>query len=145
MTQRLDFYAANPEAIKAMMALEKRIHASGMDVSLTHLIRLRVSQINGCAYCVDMHVADARKSGIDERALATASVWRDTPFFDERQRAALAWAEDVTLVAASHVSEAAWDAARLQFTDAELVDLTLLVIAINGWNRLAIAFRKHPA
>jgi AhpD family alkylhydroperoxidase len=145
MTERLDFYTANPEALKAMMALEKRIHASGFDVALTQLVRLRVSQINGCAYCVDLHAADARKAGVGERAIASVCVWRDTPFFDERQRAALAWAEAVTLVAQTHVLDEVWGAARSQFSDAELVDLSLLVIAINGWNRLGIAFRKHPS
>lgn len=145
MTQRLDFYSANPDAVKAMMAMEKRIHASGFDVGLTHLVRLRVSQINGCAYCVDLHAADARKSGVDDRAIATVCVWRDTPFFDERQRAALAWAEAVTLVAQTHVPDDAWNETNAQFSEAELVDLTLLVIAINGWNRLAIAFRKQPS
>jgi alkylhydroperoxidase family enzyme len=91
-----------------------------------------------------MHAADARKAGVDDRAIATLSVWRDTPFFDERQRAALAWAESVTLVAGTHVPDEAWSAARPHFSDAELVDLTLLVVAINGWNRFAIAFGKHP-
>lgn len=145
MTQRLDFYAANPEAMKAMMALEKRIHASGFDAGLTHLVRLRVSQINGCAYCVDMHTSDARKAGVGERAIATVGVWRETPFFDDRQRAALAWAEAVTLVAVDHVPDAIWDEVKPHFSDVEIVDLTLLVIAINGWNRLAIPFRKQPS
>lgn len=108
-------------------------------------MRLRASQINGCAYCVDLHTADARKGGEDDRRLATVLVWHETPFFTDRERAALAWTEAVTLVAQTRVPDDVWQAVRVQFSDAELVDLTLLVSTINTWNRLAISFRKLPA
>ena len=145
MTQRLDYQAANPNAIKAILGLEKRISESGLEKSLTELVRLRASQINGCAYCVDLHSADARKGGEDERRLATLTVWRETPFFTDRERAALAWTEAVTLVSQDHVPDSVWEAVRPHFSDAELVDLTLLVATINVWNRIAIPFRKMPA
>ena len=145
MTSRLDFYSANPHAIKAVLALEERIGKSGIEKSLAELVRLRASQINGCAYCVDMHVADARKGGETERRRATVVVWRETPFFTDRERAALEWTEALTLVARDHVPDAVWEAVRPHFSDEEIVDLTLLVNAINTWNRFAIAFRKTPA
>ncbi len=145
MAQRLDFYKASPNAIKAMLGLEKRISESGLEQSLVELVRLRASQINGCAYCIDLHTADARKAGEDDRRLATLSVWHETPFFSDRERAALAWTEAVTLVSQDHVPDAAWEAVRPHFNDAELVDLTLLISTINAWNRFAIAFRKTPA
>ncbi|MBC8741661.1 carboxymuconolactone decarboxylase family protein [Paraburkholderia sp. UCT31] len=108
-------------------------------------VRLRASQINGYAYCVDMHTADARKGGETERRLATVVVWRETPFFTDRERAALEWTEALTLVSHDHVPDAVWQAVRPHFSDEELVDLTLLVSAINAWNRFAISFRKMPA
>lgn len=145
MQQRLDFYKASPAAIKAVMGLEEQIGKSGLEQSLVELVRLRASQINGCAYCVDLHTRDARKLGEDDRRLATLSVWHETPFFTERERAALAWTEAVTLVSQDHVPDAVWEAVRPHFEDAELVNLTLLVNAINTWNRFAIAFRKMPA
>lgn len=145
MEARLDYLKSNPAAIQAVMALEKQIARSGLEKPLTELVRLRASQINGCAYCVDLHSSDARKAGEDERRLATLSVWRETPFFTDRERAALAWTEALTLVAADHVPDTAWQAVRPHFSDAELVDLTLLVATINTWNRIAIGFRKLPA
>jgi AhpD family alkylhydroperoxidase len=145
MEARLDFYKANPNAIKAMLALEERIGKSTLEKSLTELVRLRASQINGCAFCVDMHTADARKGGETDRRLATVVVWRETPFFTERERAALEWTEALTLVSHDHVPDAVWQAVQPHFTNEEIVDLTLLVSAINSWNRFAIAFRKMPA
>jgi AhpD family alkylhydroperoxidase len=145
MNTRLDFYKASPEAIKAMTALEQRIGKSALEKPLIELVRLRASQINGCAYCMDMHSADARKAGEDERRLATLVAWRETPFFSERERAALAWTEAVTLVSSTHVPDDVWEATQPHFTPEEITDLTLLVVAINGWNRFAIAFRKMPA
>jgi AhpD family alkylhydroperoxidase len=144
MEPRLDFYKANPHAIKAMLALEERIGKSGIEKSLAELVRLRASQINGCAFCVDMHTTDARKGGETERRLATVVAWRDTPFFTERERAALEWTEAVTLVSEAHVPNAVWEAVKPHFSDEELVDLTLLIAAINCWNRFSIAFRKMP-
>lgn len=145
MEQRLDFYKANPAAVKALLGVEERIGKSALEKPLAELVRLRASQINGCAYCVDMHVSDARKGGETERRLATVVVWRETPFFTERERAALEWTEAVTLVSHEHVPDAVWQAVRPHFSDEELVDLTLLISAINAWNRFAIAFRKMPA
>jgi AhpD family alkylhydroperoxidase len=145
MQARLDFYGASPDAIKAMLALEAHINKCGLEKSLVELVRLRASQINGCAYCVDMHSADARKGGETERRLAAVVVWRETPFFTDRERAALAWAESLTLVNQTHVPDATWEEVRPHFSDAELSDLTLLIAAINGWNRFAVAFRKLPA
>lgn len=144
MKQRLDFYTSSPEAIKAMVGLEQRIGKSGLEKPLIELVRLRASLINGCAYCVDMHSGDARKAGEDERRLATVSVWHETPFFTERERAALLWTEALTLVADDHVPDDVWSAVQPHFSAEELTDLTLLIVAINGWNRFAVAFRKTP-
>jgi AhpD family alkylhydroperoxidase len=144
MTARLDFYKANPAAIKALLAAEERIVGSKLEKSLTELVRLRASQINGCAYCVDTHAADARKAGETDRRLAAVVVWRETPFFTARERAALEWTESLTRVADSHVPDASWEQVRPYFSDEEIVDLTLLVATINTWNRFAIAFRKTP-
>ena len=145
MKQRLDFYKANPNAVKALMGVEEVIGKSSLEKSLTELVRLRASQINGCAFCVDMHTTDARKGGETDRRLATVVVWRETPFFTDRERAALEWTEAVTLVSHDHVPDAVWEAVKPHFSEAELVDLTLLVSAINAWNRFAISFRKMPA
>jgi AhpD family alkylhydroperoxidase len=145
METRLNFYKAAPEAMKAMAALEQQIARSGLERPLVELVRLRASQINGCAYCVDLHSSDARKAGESERRLAALVVWREAPFFSERERAALEWAEAVTLVAQTHVPDAVWSQVQPHFTPEELVNLTLLVSTINAWNRFAIAFRKLPA
>jgi AhpD family alkylhydroperoxidase len=145
MESRLDFYKANPHAIKAMLALEERIGKSALEKPLAELVRLRASQINGCAFCVDMHFTDAKKGGETDRRLAAVVVWRETPFFTDRERAALAWTEALTLVSVDHVPDDVWTAVKPHFTDEEIVDLTLLITAINGWNRFAIAFRKMPA
>lgn len=144
MQPRLDFYRANPAAIKSMMGLEEHLAKSSLEKSLTELVRLRASQINGCAYCVDMHTSDARKGGETDRRLATVVAWRETPFFTDRERAALEWTEALTLIAQDRVPDHVWKAVRPHFTDAEIVDLTLLVSAINSWNRFAIALRKMP-
>ncbi|CAB3700534.1 carboxymuconolactone decarboxylase family protein [Paraburkholderia rhynchosiae] len=145
MQERLDFYKASPAAIKAMLGVEERIGKSAIEKSLAHLVRLRASQINGCAFCVDMHTTDARKGGETDRRLATVVTWRETPFFTDRERAALEWTEAVTLVSHGHVPDAVWEIVRPHFSDEELVDLTLLISAINAWNRFAISFRKMPA
>ena len=110
MSERLDFYKSSPDAIKAMVGLEQRIGKSGLEKSLVELVRLRASQINGCAYCVDLHSADARKAGENERRLFNLSVWRETPFFTDRERAALAWTEALTLIAETHVPDSVWEA-----------------------------------
>ncbi|MGF6646561.1 carboxymuconolactone decarboxylase family protein [Paraburkholderia sp. GAS82] len=144
MQSRLDFYKASPTGTRAMMALEKAVSECGLEKPLMELVRLRASQINGCAFCVDMHTTDARKRGETERRLASVVVWREAPFFSERERAALEWTEALTLVAQTHVPDAVWDAVRPHFTDQELADLTMLVVAINGWNRISVGFRKIP-
>lgn len=144
MQTRLDFYAANMDVIKAQMGVEAQIAKSKIDHLLKDLVRLRVSQINGCAFCLDMHTTDALKLGETTRRLATIGAWRETPFFTDRERAALEWAESLTLVSETHVPDSVWEAVRPHFNDAELVELTLLITSINSWNRFAIAFRKMP-
>jgi AhpD family alkylhydroperoxidase len=144
MQTRLDFYKAMPSAIKTLVAVEEYIGKSSLEKSLAELVRLRASQINGCAFCVDMHTTDARKGGETDRRLAAVVVWRETPFFTDRERAALEWTEALTLVSHDHVPDAVWEAVQPHFTEEEIVDLTLLVSSINSWNRFAIAFRKMP-
>lgn len=145
MQARLDFFNVNKKALQTMIAVENHINTGGLDILLMELVRLRASQINGCAFCLDMHVTDARKAGETERRLATVSAWRETPFFSDRERAALEWTESLTLISQDHVPDAVWDAVRPHFSDEELVNLTLLVTSINSWNRFAIAFRKMPS
>ena len=149
METRLNFFQSSPDSMRALMGLEERISRSGLEKPLVELVRLRASQINGCAYCIDLHARDARKAGESERRLSALITWRDTPntevFFSDRERAALEWTEAVTLVAQTHVPDEVWNRVRVHFTPEEIVDLTLLVSAINAWNRFAIAFRKMPA
>ncbi|MFI4982416.1 MAG: carboxymuconolactone decarboxylase family protein [Nevskiales bacterium] len=145
MEPRLNFYKASPDAMKAMVGLEQHLAKSGLEKTLVELVRLRASQINGCAYCIDLHSSDARKAGEGERRLATLSVWRETGFFSDRERAALEWTESVTRVSETHVPDEVWARVKPHFTPEEIVDLTLLVSTINAWNRFAIAFRKLPA
>jgi len=142
MEQRLDFYKANPQAIKAMLALEERIGKSSIEKSLAELVRLRASQINGCAFCVDMHTTDARKGGETERRLATVVTWRETPFFTERERAALEWTEAVTLVSETHVPDAIWDEAARHYSEEELAVLLLSIATTNVFNRLNVPTRQ---
>jgi|SRR5471030_76036 len=144
MQNRLDFFS-HKGIVAALMAVENQIEKSTLDIIIKELVRLRASQINGCAFCLDMHVADARKHGESERRLATVSSWRETTFFNERERAALEWTESLTLVSENHVPDSVWNAVRPHFNDEELVELTLLITAINSWNRFGIAFRKIPA
>jgi len=142
MTQRLDFYKASPDAMKAMIALEGAIAKLGLEPALLDLIKLRASQINGCAYCVDLHSSDLRKKGETERRLYAVPVWRETPFFSPRERAALTWTEALTLLPQTHAPDADFAAMREQFSERELVDLTLAIGTINTWNRLSVGFRK---
>jgi AhpD family alkylhydroperoxidase len=131
-------------AIKAMMSLESYVRRSGLEQSLVELVRTRVSQINRCAYCIDMHTKDARAEGETEQRLYALSAWRETPFFSDRERAALEWAEELTLISQCSVPDELYNRVREQFSEDELVKLSLAVIAINGWNRLAIPFRSVP-
>lgn len=144
MQPRLDVPKVAPDVYKAMSALETCVHQSGLESSLLELIKTRASQINHCAFCLDMHTKDARANGETEQRLYTLPAWRETPFFSERERAALAWTEALTLVAETQVPDDVYEIARKHFTEKELADLTLAIVAINGWNRLAIAFRKEP-
>ncbi|TAH46816.1 MAG: carboxymuconolactone decarboxylase family protein [Dokdonella sp.] len=143
--QRLNFFALGPDTMRAMGVLDQRIANSDLEKSLVELIRIRVSQINGCAYCVDRHTADARRAGEDQRRLTTLSVWRDTPFFTARERAALAWAEALTRIADAHVTDELWELVEGEFVPSQLIDLTLAINAVNDWNRFGIAFRKLPS
>jgi AhpD family alkylhydroperoxidase len=141
---RIDYGKHFPELLKAMRALQNYAHQNGIDPQLLELVKLRASLINGCAYCVDMHTKVARSLGETEQRLYGVSVWRETPFYTERERAALAWTEAVTLVSVDHVPDAVYEAARQHFVESELVALTAAIVAINGWNRLAVAFRTVP-
>src|SRR6187397_3329488 len=126
---------------KAMLALQREVETSGLEHSLMELVKIRASQINGCAYCLDMHTKDARALGETEQRIYALNAWRETPFFSDRERAALEWAEAVTRVSVDHVPDSVYDAVAPHFSEAELVALTFAVVAINGWNRLAISFR----
>lgn len=142
MLQRLDYKLASPEAFKAMLHTEQQIHRSGLEASLLELVKTRASQINGCAWCLDMHTKDARAQGETEQRLYLLAAWREAPCYSARERAALAWTEAVTRIAETHdVPDAAYEEARRHFNEKALVDLTLAIIAINGWNRLNVAFR----
>lgn len=145
MQPRLSFMKAAPAAIRPLNAIEAYLRKdSGLEPGLLELVKLRSSQINGCAYCIDMHTKDARALGETEQRLYTLSVWKEVPFFSERERVALLWAEQVTLIGEEHVPDAVYEQVKQHFSDEELVSLTLAVIAINGWNRLAISFRSVP-
>lgn len=139
--ERINFKELVPAAYRAMLGLEAYVHQTGLERSLLELIKMRASQINGCAYCLDMHSKDARAAGETEQRLYVLSAWREAPFYSERERAALAWTEAVTLISQTHVPDDVYAVARKQFSDEELVNLTLAIIAINGWNRLEISFR----
>ena len=142
MTARLNYSKAAPGSVQAMYKLQKFVEESGLEHSLVELVKTRVSQMNGCAFCIDMHTKDARAMGETEQRLYALNAWRETPFFTDRERAALAWAEVITLISTTHAPDEDYDAARSQFSEEELVKLTMAIITINGWNRLAIAFRE---
>ena len=144
MEQRLDYSKVDPGAMKAMFGLSLYLAQCGLEPSLLDLMYFRVSQINGCAYCLDMHSKDLRAGGETEQRLYLLEAWRESPFYTERERAALAWAESVTLLKDKEVPDEMFEQARSQFSEAELVNLTLAVVMINGWNRLNIAFRTTP-
>ena len=137
---RLDFTKVSPQALAAQYGLERHARAT-VDPTIFELVKLRASYMNGCAYCVDMHTKDARVAGETEQRLYAVPVWRETPFFTPRERAALAWTEALTRLGPDGVPDAIYDAVRAHFDEKELVDLSLAVVAINGWNRLSIAFR----
>jgi AhpD family alkylhydroperoxidase len=144
MQPRIDFYTASPDGLKAMIALETAVSKLPLEKSLIELVKLRASQINGCAFCLDMHTADARKGGETERRLYTLSAWRETPFFTPRERAALAWTESLTQLSLTHAPDEDYALLSAEFSPKEMVDLTVAISTINSWNRLAVGFRKMP-
>ncbi|MDV3310023.1 MAG: carboxymuconolactone decarboxylase family protein [Cyclobacteriaceae bacterium] len=144
MKERLNYKDVSPNAIKAMRGVEKYVRESGLERSLYELVKIRASQINGCAYCIDMHTKDARIAGETEQRIYALSAWRETPFYSERERAALAWTEALTLISENDVPDDLYETVSKQFSEKEMVDLTMAIIAINGWNRLAISFRTVP-
>ena len=139
-----DFKALAPEAYDIVSALGQAAAKAGLDRQLLELIKLRASQINGCAFCINMHTLDARKHGETEARLYLLNAWRESPGYTERERAALAWTEAVTLISETHAPDDVHEAVRAQFSDAETVNLTMLIATINAWNRLAISFRAVP-
>ena len=142
--ERIAYNQVAPEGIHAMLQLERYVKQSGLDPGLLDLVRTRVSELNGCAYCIDMHTKEARARGESEQRLYELAAWRETPFYTDRERAALTWAEAVTLLPGNAIPDELFRQARERFSEKELVDLTLAVIAINGWNRLAVPFRTVP-
>ena len=144
MKARLDFRKASPDGTKAIGELHAFVHRCGLERGLLELVKLRASQINGCAHCIDMHTKELRADGESEQRLYLLDAWQESPFYSDRERAALAWTEAVTLVTDGHVPDEVYEFARQQFSEQELANLTLALIAINGANRLNIAFRTVP-
>ena len=144
MQPRIDYRKYAQQPLQSMLALEKYISESGLDPKLVHLVKMRASQINGCAYCLDMHSLDARAEGESEQRLYTLDAWRETPFFTDRERAALAWTEALTLISHTHAPDDVYDEVKKQFSEKEIVDLTFVIGTINLWNRLAISLRAAP-
>jgi AhpD family alkylhydroperoxidase len=144
MKPRMNFYQAAPETIKALSALETLLQGSGLEQSLIELVKTRASQINGCAFCINMHTQDARKHGETEQRLYLLNAWHEAPVYTDRERAALAWTEAVTLISETRAPNDIYDEVRKHFSETETVNLTMLIGTINMWNRLAIAFRAVP-
>jgi AhpD family alkylhydroperoxidase len=144
MKARIDLRRVNPGIIQAMLGLERQVHQAGFDIKLLDLVRMRASQINGCAYCLDMHSKDTRANGESEQRLYGLDAWRETPYYSDRERAALEWTEALTLVSETHVPDEVYERVRQQFSDDELAHLSLAIVAINGWNRLNVAARTVP-
>jgi len=144
MQPRIDYRKYAGEALQTMLNLEKYISGAGLDEKMVELMKMRASQINGCAYCLDMHSIDARAIGESEQRLYALNAWRETPFFSDRERAALAWTEAITLVSETHVPDEVFEEVKKYFSEKEIVDLTLVATAINMWNRIAIAMRAVP-
>lgn len=144
MKARIDLMHINPGVVQAMLGLERQVRKAGLDNRLLDLVRMRASQINGCAYCLDMHSKDARAAGETEQRLYLLDAWRESPMYSPRERAALEWTEALTLVTEGHVPDEVYAAVREHFSEEELVNLSLAIVAINGWNRLCISFRVLP-
>lgn len=143
MNARVDFTKAAPGVLHAMLGLEEYLRGSGLEASLLDLVKMRASQLNGCAYCLDMHSKDARANGETEQRLYLLNAWREAPCYSPRERAALEWTEALTQITEGHVPDEVYAVAREQFKEKELADLSLAVVAINGWNRFSIAFRPE--
>lgn len=144
MSTRPNFTRVSPGAYQAQFNVEQFVRSSGLEHSLLELVKMRASQINGCAYCLDMHSIDARAQGETEQRLYVLPAWREAPFYSDRERAALEWTEALTNIANNHVSDDLYDRVRLQFSEDELANLSLAITSINSWNRLMIAFRSEP-
>ena len=144
MKARIDLMHVSPGIIQSMLGLERQVRKGGLDSKLLDLVRMRASQINGCAYCLDMHSKDARANGETEQRLYGLEAWRETPYYSARERAALEWTEALTLVSETHVPDDVFERVRTQFSEDELAHLSLAVVAINGWNRLNVAARTVP-
>jgi AhpD family alkylhydroperoxidase len=144
MKPRMNFFQAAPDTVKALNALETQVTSSGLEQPLIELVKTRASQINGCAFCINMHTQDARKRGETEQRLYLLNAWREAPVYTDRERAALAWTETVTLISETHAPDDVYDEVRKHFSEAETVNLTMLIATINAWNRLAISFRAVP-
>ncbi|MDE1920802.1 MAG: carboxymuconolactone decarboxylase family protein [Candidatus Omnitrophica bacterium] len=144
MKPRILYKEIAPDGYKAMLGIERYVHHCGLEKPLLELVRIRASQINGCAYCLDMHTKDARAGGESEQRLYAIAVWKETPFFSQRERAALLWTETVTRISDEGVPDEVYEAVNQYFSERELVDLTLAIVAINSWNRLGVAFRAIP-
>ena len=145
MPRRIAYYQVAPEGIKALQGIDPYFKSSNIEPRLRALVELRTSQINGCAYCVDMHSRQAREHGETQQRLDCLPVWRETSFYDDRERAALAWAESVTNVSHTGIPDDAYEEVKKQFSEKDLVDLTLVISVMNAWNRIAIGFRQGPA
>jgi AhpD family alkylhydroperoxidase len=144
MNARINLMSVNPGILHAMLGLEKQVSKGGLDSRLLDLVRMRASQINGCAYCLDMHSKDARAAGETEQRLYGLNAWRETPYYSARERAALEWTEALTLIIEGHVPDEVYERVRQEFSEDELAHLTLAIVAINGWNRLNVAARTVP-
>ena len=144
MAERINVHEVAPEAYKAMGALQQLVDRSSLPRTLLELVKMRASQINGCAYCLDMHSKDATALGIPAQKLFLLDAWREAPFYTDQERAALEWTEAVTLISEGQVPDQIYEAVQPHFSDRELVELTMAVVTINGWNRLAISFRQQP-
>ena len=143
MKPRIDVTRVSPKVLQAMYGLQNTVNSSGLERNLLELVKMRASQINGCAYCLDMHSKDARAAGETEQRLYMLDAWREAPLYSERERAALEWTEALTLIGEGHVPDAVYASAREHFSEEELVNLALAVVTINGWNRFSIAFRAE--
>ena len=144
MSARFDPSALSPQGYRAMLAMEGYLASSGLEARLIHLLKLRVSQMNGCAFCIDMHWKDLRADGEGEQRLYGLDAWREAPYYSDRERAALEWAESLTRITSGHVPDAVYESTRAHFSEKEISDLMFVVITINAWNRLAISARTEP-